>query len=105
MTTCIENFACFPQTPLELFDLYEIQYGIPTVIIFALITGIIITAIYLHSRSLTHLIVLTMYAFAIFSAMWVNDAWLEEQYHTMLYVLAFAIASVGVVMLLRLVKE
>lgn len=105
MPTCIEDGSCFPTGILQVYDLYQIQYGIPTVIIFAMLVGIIITAIYLHSRSLSHLIVMAMYAFAVLSAMWVNDEWLEAQYHTAIYVLFVAIASVIVVLVLRLVKE
>lgn len=105
MTTCIENFACFPTTPLGVFDFYEIQYGIPAVIILGLLVGMIIVAIYLRTRSLTQLTVMAMYAFAVFSAMWINDSWLEAQYHTAVYVLALVIASAIVVMVLRLVKE
>ena len=105
MTTCIENLSCFPSTPLGVFDFYEIQYGIPAVIILALLVGIIIVAIYVRTRSLTQLAVMAMYAFAVFSAMWVNDAWLEAQYHTAVYVLALIIASAIMVMILRLVKE
>lgn len=105
MTTCIESFSCFPAKILDVFDFYDIQYGIPAVIIIALLVGMIIVAIYLRTRSLSHLIIMTMYAFAALSAMWVNDAWLEEQYHTAMYVLFIAIASVIVVLILRLVKE
>ena len=105
MTTCIESFSCFPTQILQVFDLYEIQYGIPTVIIFGLLIGIIITAIYLHNRSLTALIVMSMYSFAVLSAMWISNEWLEAQYHTALYVMFIAIATVIVVMILKLVKE
>lgn len=105
VVTCIESFSCFPSQLLEVFDLYNIQYGIPTVLIFAFLVGIIVTAIYLHTRSLTALIVMAMYTFAVLSAMFVNDTWLEAQYHTALYVLFIAIASVITLLILRLVKE
>ena len=105
MVTCIESFSCFPTEILQVFDFYEIQYGIPTVLIFALLVGIIIVSIYLYNRSLSALIVMTMYTFAVLSAMWVNDVWLEAQYHTALYVMFIAIASLIVVFILRLVKE
>ena len=103
--TCIESMTCFPEKPLDFFRFYEYQYGIPTVIILALFVGIIIGAIYLHTRSIAHLAVLSVYAFAGFSAMWINDSFLETQYHTIIYIMAIAIASVIVMVILKLVKE
>jgi len=105
MATCIETMSCFPEKPLDVFRFFEYQYGIPTVMILALFVGMIIVAIYLHTRSFAHLAVLSIYAFSGFSAMWVNDAFLLEQYHTAMYVIALAIASVITVMVLKLVKE
>lgn len=105
MVTCIESFSCFPTEILQVFDLYNIQYGIPTVLIFGLILGIIITAIYLHTRSLAALVVMSMYTFSVLSAMFISNTWLEQQYHAALYVLFISIASVITFMILRLVKE
>lgn len=105
MTTCIEAMTCFPEKPLDVFRFYEYQYGIPTVIILAIFVGIIIAAIYLHTRSLAHLAVLSIYAFAAFSTMWINDSFLEAQYHTVSYIIAIAVASLFVLVVLRLVKE
>lgn len=103
--TCIETMSCFPTSPLEVFKLYEYQYGIPVVVVLALFVGIIITAIYLHTRSFAHLAVMSIYAFSVFGAMWINDAFLEAQYHTAMYVIFAAVASVIVMVVLKLVKE
>lgn len=103
--TCIETMTCFPTTPLEVFKFYEYQYGIPTVVILALFVTIIIAAIYLHTRSLAHLAVLSLYSFAVFGSMFVNDVFLEAQYHTAMYVITAAIATVIVLVVLKLVKE
>ncbi|QDI74082.1 hypothetical protein [Nitrosopumilus spindle-shaped virus] len=103
--TCIELMTCFPEKPLDVFKFFEYQYGMPTVIFLALLVGIIIVAIYLRTRSLAHLAVMTIYSFAVFSTMWLNDAFLLEQYHTVMYVVALSIASVITMMVLKLVKE
>ncbi|QDI73999.1 hypothetical protein QIT55_gp13 [Nitrosopumilus spindle-shaped virus] len=103
--TCIEEMTCFPDKPLDVFKFFEYQYGMPTVIFLAMLVGIIIVAIYLHTRSLAHLAVMTIYAFSVFSTMWLNDVFLAEQYHTVMYVIALAIASVITMMVLKLVKE
>jgi hypothetical protein len=105
MATCIELMECFPDKPLDVFRFFEYQYGMPTVIFLAMLVGIIIVAIYLHTRSLAHLAVMTIYSFSVFSTMWLNDSFLEEQYHTVMYIIALAIASVITMMVLKLVKE
>lgn len=105
MTTCVENLSCLPSKPLEVFDLYFYQYGIPTSVIFGLLVGIFVVAIYLRTRSLAHLTVLGIYSLVAFSAMWVSDTFLEEQYRMAIYILALAFGSVLVVMVLKLVKE
>lgn len=105
MATCIETMTCFPEKPLEVFKFFEYQYGMPTVIFLAMLVGIIIVAIYLRTRSLAHLAVMTIYSFSVFSTMWLNDSFLAEQYHTVMYVIALAIASVITMMVLKLVKE
>jgi uncharacterized membrane protein YcjF (UPF0283 family) len=105
MATCIETMSCFPEKPLDVFNLYKYQYGIDTSIILGLFVGIIITAIYLRTRSLAHLAVMSIYSFAVFSTMWINNTYLNEQYHTMLYVITVAIATVIVLAVLKLVKE
>lgn len=105
MATCIETMSCFPEKPLDVFNLYQIQYGIDTSIILSLFVGIIIAGIYLRTRSLAHLAVMSIYSFSVFAAMWANNTYLEEQYHTMVYVVAVAIATVIVLAVLKMVKE
>lgn len=105
MASCIETMSCFPEKPLDVFRFFEYQYSIPTVVILALFVGIFIAAIYMRTRSLAHLIVLSVYSFAVFGTMWASDAFLEEQYQMVVYIIALAIASVVVLVLLRLVKE
>ena len=97
--------TCFPEKPLDVFNFYNIQYGIPTVVILGLLVGVIIAAIYLRTRNLAHLIVLSIYSFAVFGTMWINDEYLLEQYHTVMYIIALAMASLITVLFLKLVKE
>lgn len=97
--------TCFPEKPLDVFNFYDYQYGIPTVVIMAIFVAIFIAGIYLRTRSLAHLIILSVYSFSVFSAMWIGDQFLEEQYQMAIYVIALALGSLLVVMLLKLVKE
>ena len=103
--TCVEDMTCWPTTPMEIFKLFEYQYAIPTSVILLLFVGIIITAIFLRTRSFAHLAVLSIYSMAVFGGMFVNDAFLEDQYHVVMYVILMAVASVSVSLVLRLVKE
>lgn len=105
MATCIETMSCFPTKPLEVFSFYNYQYGVPTVVILAIFVALFIVAIYMRTKSLAHLAVMTIYSFSVFGAMWANDAFLLEQYHSVMYIMALAIASVVTVVLLKLVKE
>lgn len=97
--------TCFPALPLDVFKFYWYQYGIPTSIILGLLVGIIIVAIYVRTRSIIHLSVMSIYAFAVFSSMWVNDSYLEAQYHLAVYVVAVGIASGITMMVMRLGRE
>jgi hypothetical protein len=97
--------TCWPTGVMEIWRLYEHQYGIPVSVILGLIVGMIILAIYVHTRSLAHLAVMGIYAISIFSAMWASNEFFEEQINVAIYVIAIAIASVTVMFVLRLVKE
>lgn len=105
MATCIETMSCFPAKPLDVFNFYNIQYGVPTVVILAIFMALFIVAIYMRTKSLAHLIVLSVYSISVFGAMWLNDVFLLEQYHNLMYIIALAIASVITLVLLKLVKE
>lgn len=105
MVTCIETMTCLPEKPLEIFNYWLYQYGIPVPIILGLMIGMIIGAIYVRTKSLAHLAVMSIYAVSVFGAMLVNEAYVESQYHTVVYVIAVAMASVITMMVLKLVKE
>lgn len=103
--TCIETMTCLPEKPLEVLNYWLYQYGIPIPIVLGLMIGMIIGAIYVRTKSLAHLAVMSIYAVTVFGAMLVNDAYVESQYHTVVYVIAVAMASVITMMVLKLVKE
>ena len=103
--TCVETLTCLPEKPLEIFNYWLYQYGIPVPIILGLIVGMIIGAIYVRTKSLAHLAVMSIYAVSVFSAMLLNEAYVESQYQSVIYIIAIAIASVITMMVLKLVKE
>lgn len=105
MATCVETMTCWPETLMEIFRLYTYQYDIPVAVILGFFVGIIILAIYVHTRSLAHLAVMGIYSLSIFATMWASDAFFESQIHTAWYVIALAMASVVVLLVLKLVKE
>lgn len=88
-----------------MWEIYELQYGVPVAVMLGLLVGIIILAIYVHTRSMAHLAVMGIYALAIFSTMWASNAYFESQINIAWYVVAVAIASVIVMLVLRMIKE
>jgi hypothetical protein len=88
-----------------MFQIYPIQTGVPISIILGLFLGIIVLAIYVHSRSLSLLTVLGIYSIAAFSSVWASEAFFAESVKTALYVIVFIAATVAVMMILRFVKE
>lgn len=105
MVTCIESLSCLPTNPLDVFELYDVTFGTGmTTVILALIVGITIMAIYMRTRSLALLSVLGIYSIATFSAM-ITSQYISAQYQIAQYVIILAVASVIVMMVLKLVKE
>ena len=105
MVTCVENLLCLPEKPLEIFNYWLYQYGIPVPVVIGLMIGMIIGAIYVRTKSLAHLAVRSIYAITVFSAMIVSDAYVQAEYHSIIYIIALAVASVITMMVLKLVKE
>lgn len=75
-----------------------------TLIMMALILGMITMAIYIRTKSLPMLTVLGIYEIAAFSSI-ITSSYVSSQYHVMEYVLIFGCATAGLMMVLRLVKE
>lgn len=105
MVTCIESMTCLPEKPLEIFNYWLYQYGIPVPVVLGLIVGLIIGAIYIRTKSLAHLAVMSIYSISVFSAMIITGGYMETQYQAVVYIIALAIASVITMMVLKLVKE
>lgn len=105
MTTCIESLGCPPTTPLEVFHAFDVTYGAPmTLIVLALILGVIEIAIYLRTRSLAMLSILGFYTISAFSSIMLSP-YISSQYHIALYVIALGASSAFTVAILKLVKE
>lgn len=75
-----------------------------TIIILALITGIIILAIYVRNRSLVMLSVLGIYASAAFGVL-LTSKYISAQYQEIGYVVILGFATAVTLMVLKLVKE
>lgn len=104
-TTCIESVSCLPTNVMQVFQLYDIQFGSgTTLVIMALILGVIEMAIYMRTRSLAMLAVIGMYTIAAFSAI-ITNQYISSQYHIAIYVIAIAATSVFTIAILKLVKE
>lgn len=106
LVTCVENLSCIPTTsPLDVFKAFDATYGAPwTLIILALVLGIIEIAIYTRTKSLGMLAVLGIYTAATFASL-ITSPYVASQYHMIVYVVIFAFASIVVMMILKLVKE
>lgn len=105
-TTCIESMTCIPSTsPIEVFHAFDVTYGSGmTLLAMALIIGTIEIAIYLRTRSLAMLAVLGIYTVAAFGSI-ITSSYFSSQYHIMVFVVILGGASVGLIMILKLVKE
>ena len=107
MTTCIESGAmnCLPTNPLDVFNLYDVQYGSGMgITMVSLLLGIIVMAIYLRTRSLAMLAVLGIDVFATFTTL-LTSKYISSQYQIMEYVIILAATSAVLFMVMRLVKE
>ena len=105
MTNCIEAGSCMPTNPPDVLNLYDVWYGSPgTLVVIAMIIGLITVAVYLRNRSLPMLTVLGIYEIAAFSSV-ITSQYVSSQYHMMEYVLIFGAATGVMFMILRLVKE
>ena len=106
MTTCVENLSCVPvNSPLEVFHAFDATYGTGmTIVVMALILGIIEVAIYMRTRSLGMLAVLGLYTLGTFGAMLTNT-YLQSQYHIAVYVVALAATSVAIMAIRGIIRE
>lgn len=102
---CAFQFTCFPKNPMQVFEIYSDVYGVPNIVILGLVLGMIEGAIYLNNRSLTMLAILGVYTIAALGATAWNDPTISAQFDMMKYIIAFAIGSGVLIMILKLVRE
>ena len=104
-TNCIETSTCMPQNPLDVLNLYDIFFGTGmSLLVMALIIGIITIAIYVRTRSLPMLTILGIYEIAVFSSI-ITSKYISSQYNIAIYVLGIGVATAIIMLILRMVKE
>ena len=104
-TNCIESGTCMPTNPLDVLNLYDVWFGSGmTLLVMALIIGVITIAIYIRNRSLPMLSILGIYEVAAFSSIITSNAF-GSQYHIAIYVTVLGAATAIIMLVLKLVKE
>lgn len=104
-SNCIELGTCMPVNPPDVLNLYDVWYGSGfTVLVMAMIIGMITIAIYVRTRSLPMLGILGAYEIAVFSSI-VTSKYVASQYQIAIYVIGIALATAVTMMIMRMVKE
>jgi len=105
LVNCVEAGSCMPTNPLDVLNIYDVFFGSGmSLLVMALILGIITVAIYVRNRSLPMLTVLGIYEIAAFSSI-ITSKYVASQYQIAIYVLGIGVATAVVMLILRLVKE
>lgn len=105
MTNCIESSLCMPSNPADVLNIFDVWFGAGmTILVMALIIGIITVGIYVRNRSLPMLAVLGTYESAAFAAI-LTSKYISAQYAELPYIIGLCGATAVVMMLLRLIKE
>ena len=106
MSNCIENLSCPPLNgPLDVLNLYDVWFGPGmTIVVMALIIGIITIAIYIRNRSLPMLAILAIYEAAAFGSI-LTSKYLASQYQYIPYIVGLSIATAVMMLIFRMVKE
>jgi hypothetical protein len=103
--TCYESLSCPPHMPLDVLNIFDVEYGTgSSSAILAILIGSVTLCIYMRDKSLTMLTVLGIYDLTIFAGL-LTQQYFDAQYQTAIVVVAIAGASSAVVMILKLVKE
>lgn len=94
-----------PVNPPDVLNIYDVWYGAGfSLLVMALIIGVITITIYVRTRSLPFLTILGIYEIAAFGSI-LASPYIATQYHAMEYVLIFGSATAVTMMVLRLLKE
>lgn len=104
-TNCIETSSCMPTNPLDVLNLYDVWFGSGmSLMVMAMIIGMITLAIYVRTRSLPMLTILGIYEFSAFAAVIINKNFASQD-HILIYVTCIGFATAASMLVLRLVKE
>ena len=107
-SNCVFEFTCLPTNPMDFYKIYHEVYGIPNVVVLGMFLGIIIGAVYVHTRSNTMLAILGIYTVAGLGATYAaeaNEQGIGPQLTLVYYVIALSIASAVVVFFLKVLRE
>lgn len=105
MTNCIESSTCMPTNPLDVLNIFDIWFGNGmSLMVMALIIGVITLGIYVRTRSLSMLTILGIYEIAAFGVLLTNKL-ISSQYQILIAVLILGGGTGFVMLYLRLVKE
>ena len=103
--TCYESLTCPPAMPLDVLNVFDVQFGAgSSSAILAILIGSVTLCVYMRDKSLTMLTVLGIYDLTIFAGL-LSQQYFAPQYQAVIVVVAITGASSAVVMLLKLVKE
>lgn len=106
MVNCVEAGTCMPTNgPLDVLNLYDVFFGAGmSLLVMALILGIITVAIYVRNRSLPMLTVLGIYEIAAFGSI-ITSKFISSQYQIAVYVLSLGLSTALIMLILRMLKE
>ena len=104
-SSCPFQFTCFPSNPLDVFSIYNKIYGIPDVVVLGIVLGLVEAAIYVKNRSLTMLAILGIYTITIMGASYWSQATTGTEFNLVQYIIAFAVGTAALIMVLKLLRE
>jgi len=105
LVNCVEAGSCMPNSPLDVLNIYDVFFGSGmSLLVMALILGIITIAIYVRNRSLPMLTVLGIYEIAAFGSI-ITSKYISSQYQIATYVLGIGAATGVIMLVLRMLKE
>lgn len=107
--TCVEEMTCGPLNgtifqPLEVFRFWYYQYGLPDAVALGVFLGILVAGIYLWTRSLNILVILGVYCITVTTTFAVTPA-VAPAYQNIIWIIALGIASLVIIMLLKVLRE
>lgn len=94
-----------PTNMADVLNLYDVWFGTGmTLLVMAMIIGMITLAIYIRTRSLPMLAIMGIYEVAGFGSI-LTSTYFASQYHDLVYVSIIGGATAVIMLVLRMVKE